>query len=544
MKKHNLSEPSANTSSSLKATNMPRLSAPTATPQLKPRSFLKLPHMSSPDLRISTKGLSSLLGSSPKGKLSTHIVTFQGFNYKNKANNHEDQSSRALIPKVRSKIYSENLKIKLIPVQSPKQLEMKGIRIRPRVKDYSSDLSTKNETVSTKKSPELPEAKDLNSSYGSSELENDVNPVRSSIISMNSVSQKKFNSPFVRKQTTKKSTVGSLISEHSLHNLQSFKGSTLNRECTIENIVDELNTTSNISVYNSLKIKLLDKDPMLDSINGKEIQWRVMELLGSGGFGQVMKVINIKSGKIFAVKRLFYNSANETQQRFIDSLIQEISILKKLKHKNIVKYLGSEVLEGNYCMYIEYLSGGSLAKLLYLLGGLSEITVRAYTRQILKGIRFLHENGIIHRDLKSENILLDSNGKIKLCDFGSSKKYENDLGESGDIQSMKGSLPWMAPEVMKQGGYGRKADIWSLGCVVLEMLTAKPPWNGIENQVMLMMRVAVYNETPVIPSNISENCKDFLVKCLQRDCNLRPTAQELLKHPFVYSSKKYNGISL
>ncbi|OMJ84879.1 hypothetical protein SteCoe_13937 [Stentor coeruleus] len=527
----------------LKTLTTPRLSVPISTTQIKPKSFLKLPHMSSPDLKISTKCLNTLLGSSTKGKLSTQIMTFKGFNYKNKPNNYEEQS-RALIPKIRSKNYLENSKIKLIPVQSPKQLEMKGIRIRPRIKDYSSDLSTKNETVSTKKFPELPESKDLDSSYGSSELENDVKPVRSSIISINSISQKKFNSPFVRKQTTKKSTVGSLISENSLHNLQSFKGSTLNREYTIENIIDELNTTSNIAVYNTLKIKLLDKDPMFDSINGKEIQWRVIELIGSGGFGQVMKVMNIKSGKIFAVKKLFYNPANETQQRFIDSLIQEIRILKKLKHKNIIKYLGSEILEGNYCMYIEYLSGGSLAKLLYLLGGLSEITVRAYTKQILKGIRFLHENGIIHRDLKSENILLDFNGKIKLCDFGSSKKYENDLVESGDIQSIKGSLPWMAPEVMKQGGYGRKADIWSLGCVVLEMLTAKPPWNDIENQVMLMMKVAIYNEIPMIPNNISDNCKDFLNKCLQRDFNLRPTVQELLKHPFIVSPKKYNDISL
>lgn len=539
MKKHTLSEPSIRLAPNLKIFIPQRLSAPISFTQFKPRNNAKLPYVPSRYKNISTKSLNShFFFLTPKNKVLTKIFASQGLSSKHK-NNQEDQLTRTLIPRISPKLSSENLKIKLEPLQSPRSLEMKGIRIKPLVKEQFSDLSTKNETVSIKIFPERTEDKDLDSSYGSSELESDVKDMKPEMSSINSISENKFNSPFVRKQTTKKSTVGSLISEHSLHNLQSLKDSTLNRECTIENLVDELNTTSSIYTYNDLKIKLLDKDPMLESINGKNIQWRAMELLGSGGFGQVMKVINIESGKIFAVKRLFYNPSNEIQQNFVDALIQEISILKSLKHKKIVKYIDSEVLDGNFFMYMEYLSGGSLAKLLYILGGLSEVTVKAYARQILKGIQFLHENGIIHRDLKCDNILLDSSGKIKLCDFGCSKNYNDDLIESGGVMSVKGSLPWMAPEVMKQGGYGRKADIWSVGCVVLEMLTAKPPWNGTENQVLLMMKVLLYSEIPQIPNNISEECKDFLTKCLQRDPNLRPTAQELLKHPFVYSSKNY-----
>ncbi|OMJ72608.1 hypothetical protein SteCoe_28906 [Stentor coeruleus] len=536
MKKHTLSEPYIRLAPNLKIIIPQRLSAPISFTQFKPRNNTKLPHMSLGYKKISTKSLNSPLALTPKSKVLTRIFAFQGLSSQHK-NNQEDQFTKTIIPRISPKLSSENLKTKLEPLQSPRSLEMKGIRIKPSVKEQHSDLSTKNETVSIKKFPERTEEKDLDSSYGSFELESDAKGMKPAMSSINSINENKFNSPFVRKQTTKKSTVGSLISEHSLHNLQSFKGSTLNRECTIENLVDELNTTSSISTYNDLKIKLLDKDPMLESINGKSIQWRVMELLGSGGFGQVMKAINIDSGKIFAVKRIYYNPSNEIQQSFVDALIQEINILKNLKHKKIVKYIGSEVLEGNLCMYMEYLSGGSLAKLLYILGGLSEITVKAYARQILKGIQFLHENGIIHRDLKCDNILLDSSGKIKLCDFGCSKNYTDDLMESGGVMSVKGSLPWMAPEVMKEGGYGRKADIWSIGCVVLEMLTAKPPWNGTENQVLLMMKVLLYSEVPQIPNNISQECKDFLTKCLQRDPSLRPTAQELLKHPFVYSSK-------
>ena len=154
-----------------------------------------------------------------------------------------------------------------------------------------------------------------------------------------------------------------------------------------------------------------------------------------------MKAINIDTGKIFAVKRLFYNPNSDEQQKLIDLLLSEVSTLEKLDHPHIVKYLGSEIINDNYCMYMEFLSGGSLKKLLYSVGPLEETTVKIYTRQILKGLIYLHDNGIIHRDLKSDNLLLNSNGKIKLCDFGCSKKYEKDVNESGIVNSVKGSLP-------------------------------------------------------------------------------------------------------
>ena len=294
-----------------------------------------------------------------------------------------------------------------------------------------------------------------------------------------------------------------------------------------------MNATSNVIIYNDLMIKFIAKDPLLEGINGNDNKWKVVEIIGNGRFGQVLKAIDLDSGKIFAVKRLYYNPSNNTQNKFIDSLYQEIKILATLKHSHIVKYLSSETINDNYCMHIEYLPGGSVSRLIGKLGPLPEITVRAYIRQILKGLEYLHNNGIIHRDLKSENILLDSNGKLKVCDFGCSKRYEVDMNESGLVNSVKGSLLWMAPEVMKQGGYGRKADIWSLGCVVIEMLTGKPPWGEIDNQVMLMMKVVVYNELPEIPSGVSAMAKDFITICLNRDPEKRKSASEMLAHPFV-----------
>lgn len=396
---------------------------------------------------------------------------------------------------------------------------------------YFKSLSKKQMTI--REEPDFNPADkngDKELSDESYEIENDV---FNTLPSISSIDIRKFNSPSARKDSTKKSTVGSLISEQSLKYMQSSKFSTLKRETTINSILEEMNNTPSVSVFHELKFKLVTKDSLLEGINGTLMRWKVVEQIGSGTFGQVFKAINIESGKIFAIKRLFYNPASQQQVSFIDNILQEIKVLQKLWHGHIVKYLGSEKINDNYCMYIEYLPGGTISKLLYKVGALPEITVRAYTRQILKGLKYLHSNGVIHRDLKSDNILLDSNGKLKICDFGCSKRYENEVNESGFNNSVKGSLPWMAPEVMKQSGYGRKADIWSLGCVVIEMLSGKPPWNGIENQVMLMMNVIVYGALPEMPARISDCAKDFILKCLNRDPLKRPTAEEILAHPFV-----------
>ncbi|CAG9319597.1 unnamed protein product [Blepharisma stoltei] len=284
---------------------------------------------------------------------------------------------------------------------------------------------------------------------------------------------------------------------------------------------------------NEFTFKLITEDPIKSGINGELRRWKAGETLGHGSFGEVIKAFDVESGQIFAVKRLFFNRENPAKTQFIDTLNREINVLKNLSHKNIVKYLGSEIIKDNFCIYLEYLPGGSIAKLLYNLGPLPEVTVRAYTRQILKGLKYLHANGVVHRDIKGANILLDSEGRVKLSDFGCSRKYESTEAESGLLMSMRGSLPWMAPEVVKQCGHGRMADIWSLGCVVLEMLTAKAPWPDMDNYFATMMKIARTDEIPEIPNNISEYGREFILICLQRDPDNRKSAEELLKHPFI-----------
>ena len=156
-----------------------------------------------------------------------------------------------------------------------------------------------------------------------------------------------------------------------------------------------------------------------------------------------------------------------------------------------------------------------------------------YTRQILTGLEYLHANRIIHRDIKGANILVDSDGVVKLADFGASKQLQNVMSATGDLHSLKGTPYWMAPEVIKQTGHGRQADIWSVGCTVIEMLTGKPPWVQFNTQVSALFHIASSKEPPTMPADISAACRAFLLQTFARDPKHRPNASRLLQHDFV-----------
>lgn len=333
----------------------------------------------------------------------------------------------------------------------------------------------------------------------------------------------KFESPALRQSTPNSNK--SYVSENSF-----LRQGSLSLDNKAE---EEAQVTGDIIRYNELKFKFYSSDPVTEGIIGCLKRWKAGEILGIGSYAQVYKAFEVNTGELFAVKRILFNPANKSQTMFVNELDSEIKILRGIRNKHIVKYLGSEMIKDAFCIYLEYLPGGSIARLLYNLGALPETTVRAYLIQILKGLDYLHNNGIVHRDLKGANILLDSKGKVKLSDFGYSKQYIVPDAESGFISSVKGSLPWMAPEVIKQKGYGRKADIWSVGCVALEMLTAKRPWDTDSNHVCFMMKIVSDGIIPEIPDNISDEAKDFLLNCFQRDPACRKSAKELLQHEFL-----------
>ena len=150
---------------------------------------------------------------------------------------------------------------------------------------------------------------------------------------------------------------------------------------------------------------------------------------------------------------------------------------------------------------------------------------------------YLHENKVVHKDIKGANILVDGDGTVKLADFGCSSQFEKTLSNFNTFlaNSLQGSIPWMAPEVVKETGYGRRSDIWSFGCTILEMATGKLPWSHyqFDDPVAILMKIALSEEIPLIPDTLSEDLKSFLSLCLQRDPTKRPHAQDLIIHPFL-----------
>ncbi|KAL2634923.1 hypothetical protein R1flu_006402 [Riccia fluitans] len=258
-------------------------------------------------------------------------------------------------------------------------------------------------------------------------------------------------------------------------------------------------------------------------------RWQKGKLLGTGTFGNVYVGFNSDIGSFCAMKEVLLVSDDSKSKESVKQLGQEIALLSKLRHQNIVQYIGTEALEDRLCIYLEYVSGGSIHKLLQDYGQFKEPVIRSFTRQILSGLAYLHNMNTVHRDVKGANILVDTQGNVKLADFGMAKHI---TAQSFPL-SFKGSPYWMAPEVIKHtNGYDLAVDIWSLGCTVLEMATAKPPWSQYEG-VAAMFKIGNSKELPSIPDTLSPEGKDFVRQCLQRNPAERPTAQELLEHPFV-----------
>ncbi|KAL5192368.1 Mitogen-activated protein kinase kinase kinase 3 [Glycine soja] len=258
-------------------------------------------------------------------------------------------------------------------------------------------------------------------------------------------------------------------------------------------------------------------------------KWKKGKLLGRGTFGHVYLGFNSDSGQLSAIKEVRVVCDDQSSKECLKQLNQEIHLLSQLSHPNIVQYYGSDLGEETLSVYLEYVSGGSIHKLLQEYGAFKEPVIQNYTRQIVSGLSYLHGRNTVHRDIKGANILVDPNGEIKLADFGMAKH----INSSSSMLSFKGSPYWMAPEVvMNTNGYSLPVDIWSLGCTILEMATSKPPWNQYEG-VAAIFKIGNSRDMPEIPDHLSSEAKKFIQLCLQRDPSARPTAQMLLEHPFI-----------
>ncbi|CAF0727583.1 unnamed protein product [Rotaria sordida] len=251
--------------------------------------------------------------------------------------------------------------------------------------------------------------------------------------------------------------------------------------------------------------------------------------LGQGTYGKVYRAQDRITWKKFAVKEIPMRNPSYTEV-----LENEIKILSTLNHKNIVSYYGTAVDSNKkppiFQVIMEYVDGGSLSQLLANFGKFPEQSIRKYTRQLLEGLQYLHENHILHRDIKSANILINSRGEIKIADFGTSKRL---AGLHLCTDDIVGTLQYMSPDVVfvPPMGYGPEVDIWSVGCTVIEMATGKRPFHNVTNNFALLFKIGNEKQSPDIPSELSDIAKDFLAKCFEPP-HRRPSAKDLLNHPF------------
>eukprot|EP00005_Dracoamoeba_jomungandri_P005910 CAMPEP_0174262410 /NCGR_PEP_ID=MMETSP0439-20130205/12956_1 /TAXON_ID=0 /ORGANISM="Stereomyxa ramosa, Strain Chinc5" /LENGTH=356 /DNA_ID=CAMNT_0015347109 /DNA_START=86 /DNA_END=1156 /DNA_ORIENTATION=- len=255
--------------------------------------------------------------------------------------------------------------------------------------------------------------------------------------------------------------------------------------------------------------------------------FEMQEKLGEGSYGIVCKCLHKKEGKVYAVKVIEVEGEDDA------SIQKEIGILKTCQSETIVRYGGCYKHGSTLLIAMEYCDGGSVQDILrHGKGALTEAEISAVCGSILDGLIYLHAAHIMHRDIKSGNVLLTQTGEAKLADFGVSANLTSTFQKKNTVI---GSPYWMAPEVISKSndGYDSRADIWSLGITGIEMAETEPPRYDVHFARVIFL--IPHKPPPELknPENHSEEFIDFITKCLQKDPNSRPTAKDLRNHPFI-----------